>query len=222
MYQTRDTMKVIVSPRSIDSLALDFPADIMEYPGYGWAGQWTNPSFLLKRTYEAKPKFYKDFIPSNPASNLYFLNSEEYVESMAGKWPNAYLSQVRIPDGTGNHSKYEFYFYFKHGLCYSREIFFPAGDEDKAVFHNYSIGAIDKITPIAYDWETVASAFSSSHSYGYFFPQHYFIDFKKWQYFVWTEGCDKLTGACANRTIQFGDYKDLDKLLKWPEGWGKP
>ncbi len=223
MYKTRDTMRVVSEPQSVDNLGSNFPPEIMDYPGYGWAKQWKNPSYLLKVD-GFSGSFYKNPIPSNPASNLYFLNQSQYVGAMAGKWPNAYMGPIRIPDGVGGHYKYnDTYFYFKHGLCFNQSLFCPAGDESNPTVQNFSLKSINAVildTP--YDWETVEAGFSSIHSYGIYYPQHYFLDFKKWHYFVWTEGCDNDTGSCFYRTIEFGDYKSLDNLLKWPEGWGKP
>jgi hypothetical protein len=221
MYKGRDTMKIALPPQSIDNIAIGFPEDIMDYPGYGWVAQWKNASYVLNRSSGA---FFKDFIPTNPASNLYFMNDPQYVGSLAGKWPNAYLSYIRVPNGTGGHTQYTGYFYFKHKKAFIGGNTYSTGDESEVI--NYGILKLKDIDDIdlgaSYEWENVDAAFSSTHSNGSFFPQHYFIDFKNWRYFVWTEGCDSTTGDCLNRTIEFGDYQSLDKLLKWPEGWGKP
>ncbi|MBN8653802.1 MAG: hypothetical protein J0L67_20400 [Cytophagales bacterium] len=221
MYKNYDTMRIVSPPQSIDILGSNFPSEIMDYPGYGLVNQWTNASYVLN--VDGSGSFYKNPIPTNPASNLYFLNQTQYVGSMAGKWPNAFMGPIRIPDGTGSHFKYNnTFFYFKHNLCYNNRLFCPAGDESNPVADQASLKSIDEIIHgVPYEWETVATGFSSTHSSGNSFPQHYFLDFKKWRYFVWTEYCDNDTGSCFNRTIEFGDYKDLDKMLKWPEGWGK-
>lgn len=217
-----DTMKVVIEPRSIDSLGINFPAEIMDYPGFGGVASWTNPEYLLKVD-AFNGSFYKDPNPTNPASNLYFLNQPEYVGAMAGNWPNAYLPVIRVSDGAGGYVKYSnIYFYFKHDLSYSRKAFYPDGTTTDPEPEAFSLKAInDMVIGPDYEWETVESAFSSPHSKGPAFPQHYFLDFKKWRYFVWTEGCNGEAG-CLNRTIEFSDYKSLDKMLKWPEGWGQP
>lgn len=222
VYKNYDTMRIVSPPQSIENLGSNFPSEIMDYPGYGLVSQWTNAAYVLN--VDGSGSFYKNPIPTNPTSNLYFLNQSKYVGSMAGKWPNAYMGPIRIPDGVGNHTKYsDTYFYFKHGLCFNRPAFCPAGDESNPTNGEYSLKFIDEIIlDIEYDWETVATGFSSTHSYGINFPQHYFLDFKKWRYFVWTEGRSEVIGNTTFRTIEFGDYIDLDKMLKWPEGWGKP
>jgi hypothetical protein len=218
---TSDSMRIVKEPRSIDSLGRDFPAEIMEYPGLYGIGFWVNADYIVRYTPD-RTAFYKDFAPKNPNEIYYFLNNRSIVGNLEGEWPNA-EAVINVPDGTGPYRKVQAFFYFKHGLCLVRQQQFGSEFDDIGVpldEGRLTLYSIDQIFPMtsSYEWETVVSAFQRNGS----FPSFLFFDFKKWRYFTWKEGRTGVIGNTTYRTIEYGDYKDLDKMLKWPEGWGKP
>jgi hypothetical protein len=52
------------------------------------------------------------------------------------------------------------------------------------------------------------------------FARYFAIDFKNWRFFTWQERLSTVTPH-AQFAGYWGDYKSLDRLLKWPAGWGK-
>ena len=70
-----------------------------------------------------------------------------------------------------------------------------------------------------YDWANIDNVISFANDATGNFRTHLFFDFKNWRYFSWEESC---AVGCTERKLTLSEYKSLDGLLKWPEGWGKP
>jgi len=200
VYANSDSLEIIVQPQSIDSIARNFPKELTNDVGFGWVGQWRNNLYRLKII---GGNFVKEFSTN-------YLNDPSIYGSLAGKWPQAEIIQIQEPNGVGGVIKHSGLFYFKENKCYHTS---------PPISSTYSIKNISNITTGAssYDWTNVSSYFTYWRGA---YQSHYFLDFKNWRYFTWEENPTYVGGALQLQLV-YNDYKSLDKLLKWPTGWGK-
>jgi hypothetical protein len=212
---TKDSFEVVTSPRSIDSLGKGFPAEITEYPGFGFPNQWINPQYMLKTSFGT---YYKDTIPRNPASNIYYLYQYFTSGGLQGEWPQSNIDYLNEPTGINGdvirHTRT--IFYFKKGYCLD-----ATNIEPNAAPKN--LNSFYRGSPNIYDWQNVNAVIGIG---GSLLPNTrtvnmYFLDFKNWRYFSWIQHPDVTTGTALLAT-KFTGYESLDKFIKWPEGWGKP
>lgn len=213
IYRNRDTLQIVVTPRSIDSLGVGFPSEITDYIGYGWVNQWTNASYRLKKLGgSSRDAFYKDVTSSDAVSRINFLNNSSYLGSLAGKWPEAEIQGLIEPDGVGNIIRHYGIFYFKEGKCWHYE------DRTNSPLVKPISSFISGAS--SYDWNNVKAYFALYKNYNTR-RTHYFLDFKNWRYFTITEGFASVGITGTQSTLSFDAYKSLDNLLKWPTDWGK-
>lgn len=198
-----DSFEIEGTPQPIDNLSTGFPPEITVAPGFGGVNQWTNPQYRLLTT---GASYYKDTIVRHPRSNIYFLYENFLSGSLAGKWPQSNFDHYKIPTGAnGETVNYQrTIFYFQDGLCMHTGTYIPA---------IVPISSFYKGAP-NYDWENVISGVQLGGTF-------YFLDFKNWRYFRWKQFMDNTFSPAQLATV-FEDYQSLDKLCKWPEGWGKP
>jgi hypothetical protein len=211
-----DSFEVVGTPQSVNSIATNFPSDITVAPGYGVVNQWTNPQYRLLTG--GGGSYYKDTIVRNPASNIYHLYLNYLSGPLQGEWPQSNLDGYHVPAGINGQTTTHFrtIFYFKKGLC------LDANNVDPSItikpLSSFFTGA-----PNIYDWQHVDAAFLLPNT-----PvvvnnpcTFFFIDFKNWRFFKWEQFMTNIFSP-AQLATNFGDYQNLDKLLKWPEGWGRP
>ncbi len=204
----KDSFEIEGIPQSINNLGSNFPAEITTAPGYGLVNQWTNPQYRVLNTGLG---FYKDTIVRNPASNIYFLHLNYLSGSLAGKWPQSNFDNYNVPTGVNGQSRLHFrtIFYFEQGLCL-----------DANNFEQYTtlkpISALYSGAP-NYDWTNVGSGLQIV-SGG--LNRFYFLDFKNWRYFRWTQFMNPIFTP-AQLATTFEGYQSLDDLVKWPDGWGR-
>lgn len=215
IYANKDTMELVLEPGSIDRLGANFPSEITSHPGFGWVKQWTNPSYRLK----FNGSFYKE--PIVTGSGYAFLNQSGTLGSLAGKWPQAEIKfYLKEPLGNGTLLHHYAYFYFTEDRCYHSSVLVSTAGN--TTYQTYAVRPISSIMAgfAKYDWKNVSSYFALYKSYNDR-QTHYFLDFKNWRYFTVEEGASSVGLAGTQPTITFGDYKSLDRLIKWPAGWGK-
>lgn len=208
-----DSFEIATLPQSINNLAPGFPAEIVDYPGFGYVNQWTNPEYRLLST--GGSAYYKDTIVRNPASNIYYLYQHFLSGALQGERPQSNFDHYYEPIGTNgqvlHHSRT--IFYFKKGLCIDHNSTQPGGVVKP-------ISTLFAGAP-TYDWQNINTAFQLTNSTSAQSSNLYFIDFKNWRFFRWKQYMNPIFSP-AQLTTEFGDYQSLDQLFKWPEGWGRP
>lgn len=187
---------------SINNLSAGFPTEITVAPGYGAVNQWTNPEYRLL---SSQNSYYKDPAVTNPQSSYYFYYQNFLSGPLAGKWPQSNFDNYQEPTGQNGVNTFHArtVFYFQEGLCID-------GNSIK------SINLLYKGAP-NYDWKNVNTAIQLFNSGTNTF---YFIDFKNWRFFRWKQFMNNIFSP-AQLATTFEDYQSLDKLIKWPDGWGK-
>jgi hypothetical protein len=212
IFADKDTLAVVVEPRSVDSLGPNFPSEIKDHPGFGWVKQWTNPVYRLK----FNGSFYKEPVAANS-----IFNDASKLGSLAGRWPQAQInSYLQEPLGNGTLLRHYAYFYFGDNRCYHTSVL--VSNAGNATYEPYGLRPISSISPgfSKYDWTSVSAYFALYKSFNDR-QTHYFLDFKNWRYFTVVEGAANVGPSGTQPTISFNDYKSLDNLVKWPSGWGK-
>ena len=208
----RDSFEIVTSTQSVNSIASNFPPEITKAPGYGAVNQWTNPEYRLLSYNGA---YYKDTIPRNPQSNIYFLYQNFLSGSLKDVWPQSHFVHYNVPTGIdGQNTYYNLgIFYFSVGAIY-----FPYTNEIKSLRSFY------KGAPNAYDWEEIDAAIQISVNAGVGVAacNFYFFDFKNWRYFVWEQHGFPISANNFELATTFKDDQSLDNFCVWPEGWGKP
>lgn len=121
------------------------------------------------------------------------------------------------PTASGGFEGYEIYFFFKKGTCIVTKKTDGSGS-------SLSVSGfpedISTVIGASYDWQNVDNYFNVTSGVGV--STHYFIDYKNWRYFRIKESKTSVSGTPGGQhAIEYGPYKSLDKLLKWPEDWKK-
>lgn len=206
-----DSFEVMEAPQPITALGVDFPSEIMNNPGYGAPGQWTNAQYRLINN--GSGSFYKDSIVRNPQSNIHFLYQNFLAGPLKGEWPQNNLVNYSVPTGINGETAFHAnsILYFKKGLfiesSYNAEV--------------KPLSALYKGAPGVYEWQQVDAAIQISNNVAPGACNFYFLDFKNWRYFKWHQFMND-TFSPAQLATTFEGYQSLDHLFKWPEGWGKP
>ncbi len=209
---TSDSMKITVASLPIDSLATNWPAQVKS-ASYGYNTdlivnahmrllvQSVNTSGRLVYSYDSIYKL------SSGIATYNYLNNSLFAGAMAGQNPQG-ETFFRIPDGMGGITVKNTILYFKEGYYTIKTAGHPAK-------------LLSTLAPNAssYDWANVSNVISYSTDGTNFHYTHLFLDFKNWRYFTWAESCTP--GGCTSILLTQSGYKNLDNLLKWPEGWGK-
>jgi hypothetical protein len=212
-----DSMQIISGPYTLDSLI-----DVSTFPGYIKSA---NSGFYLTdfifsdsirvRQIGSNAQGKRMFLLGN--NNLYESN---YVKAYAqGKQieGSTLLNYFKKPNGTGGFIGYMMHFFFKQGKCIVHQ---KIASNSSATNYDQSVEDISTIIGASYDWENVDNYFNVTSGVG--ISQHYFIDYKNWRYFRIKEFKTSVPGTAGGQyAIEYGAYKSLDKLLKWPEDWKK-
>jgi hypothetical protein len=210
----RDSFEVTTAPQSINSIAPGFPSEITAYPGYGWVNQWTNPQYRLLST--GGGSYYKDTIPRNPQSNIYYLYQNFLGGALKGEWPQSNFDNYSVP--TGVNGQNTFYsrtiFYFKKGLCLKSDV-----SSQPELITSFYTGA-----PTVYDWSNIDAAIQIQQPAtvpGVAAYNFYFFDFKNWRYFIWKQFGNPIFNNTVQLATTFEGYQSLNNFCKWPADWGK-
>lgn len=211
-----DTMQITEGPYTLDSLI-----DINTFPSYIKSA---NSGFYLTdfvfsdsvrvRQIGSNANGKRSFLQTN--WNAYEAN---YVKSYAkGKQiEGSTLSFFKVPTNSGGYIGYQLHFFFKQGKCIVHQ---KISSATSSTNYDQSIEDISTIVGAVYDWQNVDNYFQLFGASGT--TQHYFIDYKNWRYFRIKEYITSVPGtAGGQRAIEYGSYKSLDKLLKWPDDWKK-
>jgi hypothetical protein len=211
-----DSMEIISGPFTLDSLI-----DLNSFPNYIKSA---NSGFYLTDFVFADSVRMRQ-IGSNANGKRTFLqaswNSGEtnFVKDFAkGKQiEGSTLNFIKIPTNSGGYTGYQVHFFFKQGKCIVHQ---KTSSTSSTTNYDQSIEDISTVVGASYDWQNVDNYFQVFGASGT--TQHYFIDYKNWRYFRIKETKTSVPGTAGGQhAIEYGAYKSLDKLLKWPEDWKK-
>ncbi|MBK8352746.1 MAG: hypothetical protein IPL21_14090 [Saprospirales bacterium] len=211
MYQGSDTMKIIDGPFPITKLASNWPSQVKDI-GMDNNSYWiVSASMGIKITSGIAQYDSISILDGNPGT-LSLFEDPSYARSMAGKTPQGW-TLIQVPSGVGGSTPMYPIFYFKEGYYVDKPYSWSA-IESAPIASLVPGGAAAK-----YDWANIDNVISFANDATGNFRTHLFFDFKNWRYFSWEESC---AVGCTERKLTLSEYKSLDGLLKWPEGWGKP
>lgn len=201
-----DTMGIIKGPLPIDSIAENWPANVKS-GGFGYSSDMVISAYMGMRQngVNASGKINYRYDSLVHFTNGWGANFSDGMSWLNGKTPQGNAT-IKIPDGVGSYSANNTIFYFKEGQC-------------KLYYSQNLPMSISSLVAGAgnYDWPNVSNVVSWTNTWGFY--THVFFDFKNWRYFSWEESC--ASGGCLTIKLTMSSYKSLDKLLKWPAGWGK-
>ncbi len=201
-----DTMGIIKGPLPIDSIAENWPANVKS-GGFGYSSDMVISAYMGMRQngVNASGKINYRYDSLVHFTNGWGANFSDGMSWLNGKTPQGNAT-IKIPDGVGSYSANNTIFYFKEGQC-------------KLYYSQNLPMSISSLVAGAgnYDWPNVSNVVSWTNTWGFY--THVFFDFKNWRYFSWEESC--ASGGCLTIKLTMSGYKSLDKLLKWPAGWGK-
>ncbi len=209
-----DTMEIISGPYTLDSLI-----DVATFPSYIKSA---NSGFYLTDFVFSDSVRVRQ-IGSGSGGKRMFSQSNwnayesNYVKSYAnGKQiEGSTLNYFKIPTSSGGFNGYGMHFFFKQGKCIVHQ---KISSSSSTTNYDQSVEDISSIIGASYDWQNVDNYFQVFGASGT--TQHYFIDYKNWRYFRIKEFKTSVSGTPGGQyAIEYGDYKSLDKLLKWPEEW---
>ncbi len=191
---------------AVDSIAENWPANVKS-GGFGYSSDMVISAYMGMRQngVNASGKINYRYDSLVHFTNGWGANFSDGMSWLNGKTPQGNAT-IKIPDGVGSYSANNTIFYFKEGQC-------------KLYYSQNLPMSISSLVAGAgnYDWPNVSNVVSWTNTWGFY--THVFFDFKNWRYFSWEESC--ASGGCLTIKLTMSGYKSLDKLLKWPAGWGK-
>lgn len=219
MYLNSDTMKIIEDPVPITNFASNWPSNVKD-AGMGISIFDQSPTVGLVTVSSSMGIYINSGNAQYDSLNIRGLgpgtlspyDDPSYARSMAGKTPQGW-TLIQVPSGVGGSTPMYPIFYFKEGYFVDKPYSWATIDA-KPITSLLPGGAANK-----YNWTNVDNVITYSNDADGNFRTHLFFDFKNWRYFTWKEDC---AFGCTERTLTLSDYKSLDGLLAWPEGWGKP
>ncbi len=218
-----DTFRIVKEPQSIDSIAPGWPAQVKSVAFANHSIGLTNIAYQVDSKTTIK---VLGNIPSSPNGLVFkydstprqqgFPNDYTILNSgfMVDRTCRGYLTQVKVFGNTN-----------PLGYSTKRILLFPASSffyDNSNAGNPYSHWEnLSSLLPGAgnFDWTTVDAVipiFNPSTS----FARYFAIDFKNWRFFTWQERLSNNIPQ-VQFAIDWGGYRSLDRLVKWPEGWGK-
>ena len=192
-FRYTDSAVVLVSPRSIDSIALGWPASQRTM-------KWSSGAeFILDGLSYVRI--------SGGAFQQVAYNQNSPQHAWLGVMKQT-LGGAGLPDGellwsSGNLQL----FFLSSRLATAISARDPQG---VPTYQLYDMASLFGDAFAAYDWRDV-----SQFIYFRSLSQFYFFDFKNWRYFTIGK-FDGLAGPYIGHPA-----KSLDRFVKWPEGWGR-
>ena len=208
IYQGIDTMKVVQMPYSVDSLALNFPSNIKS-ADLGWSG-----SMRLNLTDVLNIE--NGYWIRKTVGNVWqYPETAGYAYGYPSQGGGSYFYGTNNVIGGNGETNGWFGLTFYCQLGYVTGA--PRGPLDPPTT------SISSALPGSggYDWKNVDYIYSLDLNNEVELENKtvYYFDLKNWRYFTSRYSCAE--GGCFEAKITWSAYKSLDKLCKWPEGWGK-
>jgi hypothetical protein len=212
----KDSMKITEGPYTLDSLidVSTFPSYIKSANSGLYLTDFVFADSIRMRQIGSNNNGKRSFTQAN--WNAYESN---FVKSYAkGKQiEGTTLNYIKIPTSSGGYTGYSIHFFFKQSKCI---VYQKKSSSSSTTNYDHSVEDISSIIGASYDWQNIDNYFQVFGASGT--TQHYFIDYKNWRYFRIKETKTSVPGTSGGQhAIEYGEYKSLDKLLKWPEDWKK-
>ena len=217
MYDiVRDSMEITEGPYALDSLI-----DVSTFPGYIKSAN--SGSYLTDFVFADSIRVRQIGLNANGKRVFTQVswtgNGSNYVKPYAKgaqiEGTTGALNYFKKPTASGSFEGYMMHFFFKKGTCivYSKSSASGAGMSVSGIPED-----ISSVIGASYDWQSVDNYFNVTTGVGT--SSHYFIDYKNWRYFRIKESKTSVPGTPGGQhAIEYGAYKSLDKLLKWPSDW---
>ncbi len=200
-------------PLPIDSLATNWPPQVKSV-AFGYSNDMTvnahmrmqvqsAPGGRFTYRYDSIYKFSSAILIYN-----YLNNPTLYAGTMAGKTPQG-RANYWMGDAMGLSKPQDIIYYFKEGY-FTNVISVGNGAKPLTTF-------VDGIPNLTDDWKKVDAILTLYGTYN----THFYFDFDKWQFFYTKDFCPSIWGAPCSGGLQYADYQSMNKLMNWPEGWGK-
>lgn len=191
---TDDSARVIVTPRSIDSIALGWPPSVKNI-------RWSSGA-----------EFIIDMESYVRVNGNTFQRINYNQSSPQHAWLSQYKSTVAatgtLPDGELNYGPGDFRLMFLSIRMAS--VFDRQDPQGNAMYKFVDFKECFGQVFVGYDFRDVSQFIFFKN-----IAKFYFFDFKNWKYF-WIAKTDGL-----NTEYKAGPIRSLDRFVKWPEGWGK-
>lgn len=202
-------------PLPIDSLATNWPAKVKSV-FYGYNTDMTVDAYMsLRMNSVSNGRINYTYDSTHRMSGtIYMVNylwNPLYAGRMVGKTPQARAFYWDL-DANGNAKPKDIIFYFNES-AYTNVISIGHGDQPLTTL-------VNGIPTVTDDWKKVDAVLTLEGAY----YSHFYFDFDAWQYFTTRDFCPSTHGApCpGGGSVQYSDYRSMDDLMDWPEGWGKP
>lgn len=211
----KDSMEVISGPYTLDSLI-----DVSTFPSYIKSAN--SGSYLTDFIFVDSIRVRQTGLNANGKRVFTQVswsgNGSNYVKPYTNGAQiegTTILNYFKKPTATGSFEGYLMHFFFKKGTCI---VFSKTSASGTSVSVSGFPEDISSVIGATYDWQNVDNYFNVTTGVG--ISSHYFIDYKNWRYFRIKESKTSVTGTPGGQhAIEYGKYKSLDKLLKWPSDW---
>ncbi len=215
----KDSMQITSGPYTLDSLI-----DVSTFPGYIKSAN--SGMYLTDFVFSDSVRVRQIGLNANGKRIFtqipWMGNGSNYVQAYANGAQiegSVYLNYFKKPisTGTGGFEGFMMHFFFKKGTC----IVYSKSSASGSTMPVSGIPEdISTVIGASYDWQDVDNYFNITTGVGT--SSHYFIDYKNWRFFRIKEYKTSAPGTTGGQhAIEYGAYKSLDKLLKWPDDWKK-
>lgn len=212
----KDSMKITEGPYTLDSLidVNTFPSYIKSANSGFYLTDFVFADSIRMRQIGSNASGKRSFTQANwNAYESNFVKSYTKGKQIEGTT----LNFIKIPTSSGGYIGYGIHFFFKQSKCI---VYQKISSSSSTTNYDHSVEDISSIIGASYDWQNIDNYFQVFGASGT--TLHYFIDYKNWRYFRIKETKTSVPGTPGGQhAIEYGAYKSLDKLLKWPEEWKK-
>lgn len=203
---------ILKGSQPIDSLATNWPPQVRSV-AFGLSSDIIVSAHMRMQTQQVtngRFTYLYDSLQKFPSSiyTYNYLHNPLYAGAMVGKTPQG-RAGFWMPDQSGNSKPIDIIYYFREA-SYTNVISIGSGSMPL-------VKMIDGLLFTNDDWKQVDAVMSVEGSYN----SHFFFDFDKWMFFSFSDFCPSTWGMPCSGGLQTADYKSMNTLMTWPEGWGK-
>ncbi|MGN6420778.1 MAG: hypothetical protein ACTHMC_24925 [Pseudobacter sp.] len=200
--------KLKKGPLPIDSLAENWPAEARDV-SFGYSNDMIVNQYMRLQSQTTGPRFnYRYDSIHKYSTGIYmvnYLHNPLYAGSMARENPQGRATGWRA-DGAGNSIPSDIIYYFSKE-SYS-EVSVPG----------YGGIALSGLLSGYNPWIEVDMMMTFESTYN----SYLFFDVDEWRFLSFESNCPSSYGtACLKGTVQYVDWRSMNELMNWPEGWGK-
>lgn len=199
--------KLKKGPLPIDSLAENWPPEVRDV-SFGYSNDMTVNQYMRLQSQNTGPRFSYRYDSIHKFSTaiyiVNYLHNPLYAGGMAGQNPEGRAGGWR-PDNMNLAIPSDVIYYFSKE-AYS-EVVSPGNGEQSlsSLFNGYTI------------WKDVDMVMTYESGYNH----DLYFDVDQWRFFSIKNTCPSIYGAeCLKGFIRQLEWKSMNELMDWPEGWG--